>query len=100
LIDRTFDGRSRNSQSPPTWTQYGHSKNASLRIDQCATLACGAEREIKAQEFINSTATTAAPSSASQRHNAKRRKRGALMIANRKDDLARAEWGLCGRRRC
>jgi hypothetical protein len=99
LIDGAIDRRCRNGKDTATRPQDGHADDASLHVDEGATLSRPAEHKIYADEVIDSAAAKTVPGPSHGGDDAEASDRRTLVISDCQDNVTRAQWRRIGGRR-
>ena len=103
LIDDAIDCRCGNGKHAVTRPQDGHADDASLRVDEGATLSGPAEHKIYADEVIDSAAAKTVPGPSHGGDDAEASDRRTFVISNCQDNVTRAQRRRIGgrdRKRC
>jgi hypothetical protein len=99
LIDNAIDCRCRNGKHTATRPQDGHADDASLRVDEGATLSRPAEHKIYANEVIDSAAAKTVPGPSHGGDDAEASDRRTFVISDCQDDVTWAQRRRIGGRR-
>jgi hypothetical protein len=99
LIDDAIDCRCGNGKHAVTRTQDGHADDASMRVDEGATLSRPAEHEIYANEVIDSAAAKTVPGPSHGGDDAEASDRRTFVISNCQHNVTRAQRRRIGGRR-
>jgi hypothetical protein len=100
LIDDAIDCRRGNGKHAATRPQDGHADDASLRVDEGATLSGPAEHKIYADEVIDSAAAKTVPGPPHGGDDAEASDRRTFVISDCQDDVTWSQWRRIGGRRC
>jgi hypothetical protein len=100
LIDDAIDCRRGNGKHAATRPQDGHADDASLRVDEGATLSGPTEHKIYAYEVIDSAAAKTVPGPSHGGDDAEANDRRTLVISDCQDDVTWSQWRRIGGRRC
>jgi hypothetical protein len=87
LIDDAIDCRCRNGKHAATRPQDGHADDASLRVDEGATLSRPAEHKIYANEVIDSAAAKTVPGAPHGGDDAEASDGRAFVVSNCQDNV-------------
>src|SRR5260221_10131831 len=99
LIDDAVDRRRRNGERATTRSEDGHADYATLHVDDGAPLRGWAERQIKGDETVDSSAAKTAPSRSRDGDDAEASDRRTFVISDCQDDVTWAQRrGVGGQR--